>query len=179
MSKLAATASAALLTLALTLLPAAASAFSHEISQAELQDKVAAAMPLEIKKRFYKLVISDPEIDLGGGDGRVAVVARLGLTTGSGQANGVVSFTGVPTYDPATASLFLSGVVIRDLRVDGAPESHLPGIRVIAQLAASHAFARHPIHVIRGDSLKSGMAKAFLKSVAVEDNKLILLLEVF
>jgi hypothetical protein len=156
-----------------------AAAFTYEITNAELQQKVSAAMPLEIKKQFYTLVISNPVIGLGDSGGDVAVLAKIELVMPSWQATGNTELKGQLTYEPDTASFFLKNVLMKQVLIEGVPKTYLPGVKLAAQLAARKMFATHPIYVIKDDSMKARFAKASLKSVSTKDGKLILFMDIF
>jgi hypothetical protein len=158
----------------------AAWGFTHEIAEAELQQKVAAAMPVEIRKPAYALTISDPVIDLAGTDETVGVVAQVALEVPEQiKAAGTVTLSGKLAYEPQDHAFYFRNVQVRKLEVEGAQDALLPILRLVAQFAVTRAFATRPIHVIKDDGLKARFARAFLKSVSVRDRKLILTMEIF
>ncbi len=166
--------------LVLALLCEAAWSFTHEIAEADLQQKVTAAMPVEIRKPAYALTISDPVIDLAGSDETVGIVAQVMLEVpGWRQASGTVNLSGKLVYEPQNHAFYLRNVLVRKLDVEDAQESLLPALRVVAQFAVAHALAAKPVYVIKDENLKAGFARAFLKSVSVRDRKLILTMEIF
>lgn len=166
--------------MALLLVCQAAWGFTHEVAEAELQQKVSAAMPVEIRKPAYALTISDPVIDLAGADETVGVVAQVALDLPENmKAAGTVAVSGKLVYDPRAYAFFLRNVVVRKLEVEKAQESLLPVLRLGAQFALARALSVHPVYVIKDDSLKARFARALLKSVSVEDHKLILTMEIF
>lgn len=161
----------------------AASAFTHEITEAELQQKIALAMPYEIKKPLYTLMLSDPSIDLHNVDGNIKVITQAKLDMPSlKMANslaGRVEFIGQLAYEPSSTSFYLKKVVIKRIDWDGVPENYQAGLQLVAQLTASKILSSKPVYVIKGDSMKARFAKSFLQSVAVNDGKLILTMEIF
>lgn len=168
-----------LIALLLGLASQVAAAFSYELSEPELQEKFSSAMPLEIKKQHYTLIIFDPVLSLGSADGDIIVQAHINFSMASGQAAGTITFKGRLAYEVDTSSFFIRNVVIKQIRAEGIPEIYQPGLKLVAQLAASRTFSRHPVYVIKDDSVKARFAKSFLKSVTVTDHKLILSMEVF
>lgn len=158
----------------------AAWGFTHEVTEAELQQKVSAAMPVEIRKPTYALTISDPVIDLAGTDQTVGIVAQVALDVPQQiKAAGTVTLSGRLVYEPQGYAFYLRNVVIRKLEVEGAQESLLPALRLVTQFAVARALAAQPIYSIKDDSMKARFARAFLKSVSVEDRKLVLTMEIF
>jgi hypothetical protein len=156
-----------------------AAAFTYEITEAELQQKTTAAMPLEIKKPHYTLLISDPVIDLGVADDDITILAKIDLTMPGIQAAGNIKFKGRLTYDADSYSVFLKNVEVQQVLLEGVPETYSPGVKLISQLAASKMFASNPVYVIKDDGMKARFAKSFLKSMSVKDDKLILFMEIF
>ena len=155
-----------------------AAAYTYEITEAELQEKISAAMPLEIKKQFYALVISNPVIDLGDSGGDVIVLAQIELVMPR-QATGNIELKGHLAYEPDTASFFLKNIQIKRVQIERVPNAFLPGVKLATQLAARKMFATHPVYVIKDDSIKAHFAKSSLKSVSTKDRKLILSMEIF
>jgi hypothetical protein len=158
----------------------AAWGFTHEIAEAELQQKVVAAMPVEIRKPAYVLTISDPVVDLAGNNEIVGVVAQVVLEIPEQtKAVGTVTLSGKLAYEPQSYAIYFRNVLIRKLEVEGVQDAFLPAVRLVAQFAVARAFAARPIYVIKDDSLKAKFARAFLKSISVQDHKLVLTMEIF
>lgn len=165
--------------LVLMLCSQVAAAFTYEITEAELQQKTAAAMPLEIKKPYYTLLIFDPLIDLGVADDDITILAKIDLTMPGMQAAGNIKFKGRLFYDADAYSVFLRQVEVQHVLLEGVPETYAPGVKLIAQLAANKMFTFNPVYVIKDDNMKTRFAKSFLKAMSVKDDKLILLMEIF
>lgn len=164
-----------LIALFLALNASYAAAFTVEITESELQHKLEKLMPFEARKLSFILTFTSPSIKLTAGEDVIRVTSKFDLIGGQGlHKSGIVTIKGLMHYEPSSASVFLRNPVIESIDVVDTEESVLPKVRLATQLVATGFFALKPVYVINGETIKGGIAKAFLKSMRVEDEKLIL-----
>ncbi|VAW61508.1 hypothetical protein MNBD_GAMMA11-2537 [hydrothermal vent metagenome] len=164
------------------LLSQTAMAFSYtlEISEKELQEKVSKMMPLEKKKYFVTVILSEPVIDLTGGNNEIGIFSHVKIIApGSIEGAGKVKITGSLRYDSKTGSFFFKHPEIVSLEVNDVPEKYMPNIKKIAQSAVSKILATRPVYKLKDDNLKQKLAKSVLKSIKVENKKLLVELAAF
>ena len=164
-----------LVSLSLKLTSQLATAFSYtlEITEQELQEKLSSMMPLEKKKRYYTIVVSDPEIDLIQETNQVGLFANieaviLGRYTGSGR----VQIKGLVSYDADQSAFYFKDPTIVSLKIDKVPEKYNPRIKKIAQHVIGKALEAHPVYSFNDESTKHKLAKSLLKSVQVKNERL-------
>lgn len=152
-----------------------ACAYTLEIQENELQDKVSAMMPIELKKMFLIVTLSNPIIDLESESNEVTVYTDIQVEAPSGQkGTGSLKIRGSPFYKPDISSLFLQEVKIVDMKIDKLPETYFPLAKGVVHLMATKMFAKYPVYTLKSASIKHSIAKTFLKSVSVSNNKLML-----
>ncbi|VAW63570.1 hypothetical protein MNBD_GAMMA10-3300 [hydrothermal vent metagenome] len=159
-----------------------AMAFSYtlEIAQEELQEKVSKMMPMEKKKYFVTVVLSNPKVDLSSAENKIAVFAHVGVIAPAGiKGNGKVKIMGSIIYDAEKGEFFFDNPEIVSLEVDDVPEKYIPKIKGIAQSIVSKILAARPVYKFKDDNLKHKLAKSTLKSVKVEKNTLLVELSAF
>lgn len=159
---------------------AMALSYTLEISEAELQEKVAAMMPIEKKKYFVTVVFSHPKIELAENANQIGVYSQIdikapGNITGTGQTK----ITGSLSYDAAKSEFYFKNPTIVDMKIDKVPELYAATIKDIAQLMVSKMLETKPIYKLKGGDLKRDLAKSMLKSVVVENKQLLVELELF
>jgi len=171
-----------ILTIAMLMCSQLAMAFSYtlEISAGELQTKVSAMMPMEKKKFFVTVVLSNPDIDLSVGNNEIGVsshikIMALGGITGSGNAK----ITGSLSYDPKKYEFFFKNPKIVSLELANIPPILLPKVKKVAQLAVSQFLSKKPIYRLKDDNVKQKLTKAVLQSIKVENNQLLAELSLF
>ena len=150
-------------------------AFTIEVSEAELQQKLSAAMPFEMKKYLVTVILSDPKIELGTDVSEVHVISDVDVIVPGGKGGaGRLKIKGPIFYDASLGSFFLKHPVVEELAIDKLPAAYSNAADLIVQALVTKTMAKYPFYTLNGDSFKSGLAKVFLKSVSIENSKLIL-----
>lgn len=151
-------------------------AFTIEVSEAELQQKLSAAMPFEMKKYLMTVILSEPTIELGTDVNEIHVITHVDVIAPGGKSgSGRVKIKGPIHYDPGVSSFFLKDPVVEELEIDKLPMAYTSSANLIVQTLVTKALAKHPVYTLSGDGFKNSLAKTFLKSVSIENSKLILL----
>jgi hypothetical protein len=154
--------------------------YIQEITEQEIQKKVSAFMPIEKKKYFVTVKISNPEIDLIKETDEIGIKANIeAFALGGIAGNGEVTIKGKLNYDPKKGEFYFKNPTIVSLFIDKVPKSLIPKVQGIAQTALSKAMAAYPVYKFKEGNLKHTLAKAVLKSLKVKNEKLILTLGVF
>jgi len=159
-----------------------AQAFSYtlEITEQELQEKVAAMMPLERKNQFASVTISDPKVDLIKQSNEIGVFAKVSIIVLGGiKGSGSVKIQGTLSYDAAQGAFYLHEPKVVGLTIDNAPKQFSLNAQKITQRALTKAMLKYPIYQFKDRNTKEKMAKAALESVTVENGKLLVKLSVF
>ena len=171
-----------LLTIYLVLHCASAFSFSYtlELSEADIQERADAMMPLEKKKFFVTTILTNPVIDL------IEITNELGISTdvavkapGNIVGNGEVSFTGTLRYDNDSGSFYFDNLKVVSLDVKKAPPDSLPKIKKILEFVAKKFLAKKPVFTFKDDNLKHKLAESTLKSISVKNETLIIELGLF
>jgi len=159
-----------------------AMAFSYtlEISEEELQEKISKMMPMEKKKYFVTVILSNPDVDLADGKNEVGIFSHVKVIAPGGiQGAGKVNITGSLRYDADKGAFFFNHPEIVSLEIDDVPEKYIPNIKSIAQSVTAKVLAARPVYKLKDDNLKQKLAKSALKSIKVENSKLLVELSVF
>jgi|TARA_B110000908_G_C10246949_1_gene449408 hypothetical protein len=154
--------------------------YTQEITEQEIQKKVSTLMPIEKKKYFVTVKISNPEIDLIKETDEIGIKAHIeAFAPGGIIGDGVVTIKGTLDYDPKKGAFYFKKPTIVSLVIDKMPKRLIPKVQKIAQIALSKAMAAYPVYKFKEGNLKHKLAKAVLKSLTVKNEKLILTLGVF
>lgn len=154
--------------------------YSMEISEQELQNKISAMMPKEMNKWFLKTTLSNPIVDLSQSVNELCVISDVDIVAPGGLANsGDVRLCGTLIYEKNSGAFFLRSPKILDIRIAGISSENLSKMKGLVQIFAEKIFSAHPVYVLKSDSIKSSIAKSFLRTVEVKEKKLILLFELF
>ncbi len=159
---------------------AAALSYTVEISEEELQEKVAAMMPLEKKKFFVKVIFSNPKVELAQNANQIGIYSQMDISAPGGiKSTGNTKVTGTLSYDPGKSEFFFKNPAIVDMKISAVPELYVAPIKEIAQLIVEKVLATTPVYKLKGGDLKRDLTKAMLKSVVVENKQLLVELELF
>ena len=160
----------------------AAMAFSYtvEISEKEMQQKVSAMMPVEMKRFQLTAILSSPKVSLIKDSNEVAVFLLIDvLAPGGLKASGSAKIRGSLSYDDKSGEFFFKNPTVEEIEVTRLPEKYLPKVKEIAQLAADKTLSTRPFYTLKDDNIKHKLAKSMLKSVSVKDEKLLVVFSAF
>lgn len=159
---------------------ATALSYTLKVSAEELQKKVSEMMPLEKKKFFVTIILSDPEVKLAEGSDRISIFSHIEVVAPGGiKGSGRAEMSGSLSYDSDKSEFFYSDPTVVSMQVDNIPESYLPKIKDIAQTIASNMLAKYPIYKLKDDNIKHKLAKSVLEAVSVKDKQLVVVLSLF
>jgi hypothetical protein len=150
-------------------------AFSYtiKISEAELQAKVLAMMPMEKTAFFITVILSSPKVDLTNGNNEIGIFAQVEVKMlGSIKGSGEVKIIGTLSYEAEKTAFFLHNPKITGLEIKNAAEKVTLSIKKVVEIAARKILATRPIYTLSDDNLKHKLAKSVLKSIKVENEKL-------
>ena len=157
-------------------------AFSYtvEISEAELQSKVSAMMPMEKTAFFIKVILSNPIVDLTNGKNEIGLFAHIEVQMlGKIKGYGEVKITGALSYEADKTAFFLHNPKIIRLEIKNASEKVTFSVKKVVEVAARKILATRPVYILSDDNLKHKLAKSILKSIKVENEKLHIVLSLF
>lgn len=167
--------------LGLVLVSNLALAFSYtvEIPEQEIQEKLAAKMPLKAKKLLAKVILSNPAVDLIKDSNRIGVAADFEARLPGIKGKGRVNIIGDLSYNPDKGEFYLHKPEIASLTLDKLPDQYDEDIRRVLQPLAAKALEAHPVYKLKDDDLRQKLAKAVLQSVSVKNEKLVVVLSAF
>ena len=154
--------------------------YTLEITEQELQNQVAAMMPMERKLFVISVIISDPKVTLIKASNKIGIFVNITVAAPDGaKGTGSVDFTGTLSYVASEAAFYFKNPVIEKLKINNLPEQYVPDIKQITQLAFTQAMATYPVYTLRDDDLRQKYVKSVLESIAVNDGKLLVTLKPF
>ncbi|MDH3976596.1 MAG: DUF1439 domain-containing protein [Deltaproteobacteria bacterium] len=171
-----------ILTMALIMCSQAAIAFSYtlEISEDELQSRVSAMMPIEKKKFFITVVLSNPHIDLAVGNNEIGVFSHIEIIAPGGiKGTGNAKISGSLSYDSEKGEFYFENPKIVMLESEKIPPNLLPKVKDVVQVAVSQFLSVKPVYKLKDKNIKQKLVKAVLQSVRVESNLLLVELSLF
>ena len=160
--------------------PSTVFAYTIEITESQLQAKVAAMMPMQKKNMFVAVTLSDPKVDLLSESNEIGLfthieVIALGSLKGSGRAN----IAGALRYEAEAGEFFIQDPKLISLEVDNVDKKFIPKIRDFVQLAITQAMSVYPVYRFNEEDIQQRFAKGALKSVVVDQEKLWVTLSIF
>jgi len=155
------------------------SAFTYtlEISERELQEKVAMIMPLTKKSLFFSVIIYEPEIQLHSLNNEIGFFAHVDVVVPGGlKGSGRGMIKGKVVYDSADGAFYLNQPNIEGLEIDRIPRKVIPSITKTAQIILSKSLSKYPVYKLKDDDVKHQLAKSTLKSISIENECLLVTL---
>ncbi|MBT5231969.1 MAG: DUF1439 domain-containing protein [Methylococcales bacterium] len=154
-------------------------AFTVELTEAELQEKIDAKMPLQ-KSRFYiSVIISDPDVVLMPGSDRLGIQCKIvAALPGNLKGNGTLYVDGGIEYVQEEGAFYFVDPKINTLVIEGISKKVEKKVKKLVGKVVKHSMNHFPVYTFK-NNLKHKFAKALLDSVTVKDEKLILEMSVF
>jgi hypothetical protein len=168
-----------LVVLFLVSLPSQAITYTIEVTEQELQQKVEAMMPIEKKKYFVKVTLSDPQVDLLEESNEIGLRTQINISGPGVSESGVANIKGSLEYKKKEGAFYLHNPSIIDLNFETLSNEMTEMVMKLAKKALVKATAKRPVYRFKDDKLKDQMAKAVLESIAVENERLKVTLKLF
>jgi len=138
-------------------------AFSYtvEVTEKELQKKVAAMMPLEKKKYFITMIFTNPVVDLLEGNNKIGIKLDINIKAPGGVAGkGTAKFSGSLSYNSKKAEFYLKDPLLHELVIDKVSEKMAAKVKNIAQASLAKILAKRPVYTLKDKDLKQKLAKS-------------------
>jgi len=166
--------------LVLALCSSLASAYTIELTQQQLQERLEGMMPMHRDRYFMKVTLDQPVVDLAVGDGMLGFEGVITIDAPGNMGGEVaVKIAGELVYDPDQGAFFFKKPKILSLDTSQILSGNEAQVKSVIEPLASKYLERKPVYLLQDDDLKQQLAKAVLQSVTVEDNKLVLELSMF
>ena len=175
-------ASTALLGVILTLFLLQGKEFVLRISEDELQTKMDESLPLTKTYLFVvDVTLSNPRVDLIEGSDRINtgldVTLNIKIEGQDQELGGAVDISGGVRYEPTTGEFFVIDPVVENLAIEGLPEEFTNQANDAVGSVLKAYYESYPIYTLRRTDMKKAAARLLLKSVVVENEKLVITLE--
>ena len=154
--------------------------YTVEISEEELQEKIAQVMPIEKKKLFLSVIFSHPKIDLAVGDNQIGIGSQIDVFAPGGiKSTGQAKIKGSLRYDGTTGIFYFQNPTIVQLQLDAMPDNFMPTIQEVAQMIVTKKLANLAIYRLKDNDLQQSLLKYTLKSIAITNKQLLIELALF
>jgi hypothetical protein len=142
-----------------------------QIGQAQLQQGLQQAFPIDKRELFLTVHLSDPTVQLDPADGdRIGFGARVGASiAGKKIANGTVNATGKLRYEPLTGTFYLDQPQIKKLDIDRISGAESGPIRKAISYVLNKAVRHLPVYQLDRNDPMQRVARQGLRSVRVTD----------
>lgn len=158
----------------------AAHAWTVELSEADLQERIDKRLPIEKNKLLFTVLVSALKVELTEGSERIGMVADMEiksphLSSGKGRAR----LDGKLRYQATDGAFYFQEVEVREVTFENIPDKYHGLVRELFQHAVQRRLAETPVYQLDTNKTKQQIAKALLKSVRVMKGKLVLELSFF
>ncbi len=154
--------------------------YTLKISEARIQQELAAIMPVKKSKFFVTVVLFEPKIELITEGNKIGLYVHTAISVpGRVKALGILNITGSLSYNAETKEFFFTQAVIEKLEIAGIQDKYLVQVKTIIQWLAKRIMMKKAIYSLKQEGLKYKFAKSTLKSVSVKGKNLLVVLELF
>lgn len=139
----------------------------------DLQQRVAAKFPFDQKLLFITVTYNNPQVLLNDGSDRVGISLDANAKLAGDQlVKGHVAGDWQVRYEPAEGSFFFDDPKIDRFDIDGLPPSTQEQVARVAKPLIEEYLRRVPVYRLKPGDLRQDIARSVLKSVAVKQGKL-------
>jgi hypothetical protein len=162
------------------LLHAPAQAYTLELTEQEILEKISARMPIEKNKKFFSVIMQNPDINLQKKSDQfgfkidIILHSKIGLS-----AQGSAYMEGELAYDDTLGEFYLINSRIQTMEIKNTPEKYQQKVLNIANYMAEHHFSKILLYRLKDEDLKQQLVKSTLKSAKINNGKLELELSPF
>ena len=139
----------------------------------QLQQKVAAKFPLKKKKKLTLVTLSNPQVLLAAGSERLGIGMDVKVSTLGKKLKGHVEVDGDIRYNPDKGEFSVVDSRIRKLDIAGVAARKLGPIETVVKALAKRYMSDIPVYKLDQGDFKQNVAKLLLKSVTVEDGRIV------
>lgn len=148
--------------------------FEVEVTQPELQSRVAAKFPIRRKAFMTELALENPVVLLRSGRDDIGVELRVTIDPpGFEPRTGTLGVAGKLSYRATEKAFFLERPVIETLEVEGLPAEYRQKAVSALEAVALGALTLFPVYELKGRNAGEVSAKHLLESVTVHDGRLV------
>lgn len=146
------------------------------LSESDVQQRVQAQFPVARALPLAgTLTLSNPVVNLRDPTGRVGLLLDAAVVQPQlGQFAGQTEVSGAVRFDAGKGQFMLDDARVESLRIPGVSASQLKSVQSVANAAVAATLQSLPIYTLRDDNLAEKYAKHNLRSVRIEDRKLLL-----
>lgn len=150
-------------------------AWTVELTETELQDKINKLVPFEKNKLLLTLLVSAIDVELKEGSELIGLVVDMEIkSTHFSSGKGRAYVAGRLTYRPDEGSFYFQDAKVSEVHFENIPDKHHELLRALLQRALQKRLTGAPIYQLDKTRIKHKLARAVLKSVKVLDRKLVL-----
>jgi len=152
-------------------------ALTVKFTEAELQEKVLAVMPLVKQTSFLSVELSNPVLTLAKDKNEIELRLNVKLLTAGLESRGYTRLTGSLSYKAEDAAFYVTNMKVHEVKVEGMPDIFTPQVMSMAEQVVNPVLNKMPIYKLK-DDLTQTMLKAVLESIEVRNKELIATLKV-
>lgn len=146
---------------------------SIELTEQELQTRLAARFPIQnCGLIIVCLEVTSPQLKLVEGSDRIALAADLSAAVGQRRYPGTLAFSGKVRYVAQDGDFFLDDIEIDRFDLTGVPAHYTEILRSRGPALLRGVLSTRPIYTLKGDSTKERLVRLAVRDIRVVNGKL-------
>jgi len=146
-------------------------------SEAELQQRLNDAMPLERQTLLANIVLTDAKLELLEKNDQLAITAFLDVTAlGNIHGSGSVTVQGSLRYEASEGAFYLDNGQLTQMTIDQLSDDVVANIKPLVQDLVTKSIQSKPIYQLQNDDMRQALLKASLKHLQVKNKSLLVVL---
>lgn len=153
-------------------LGAQANDYKLTFTEQQVQQQVNTQLPIDKDLGLAQLKVRKAWVKFLPGDRPLQLSCDVLINSFQYQGNAMVVLTGDLRYHAKNGSFYIDHVHVKDMQVEGMPDSLQPTLKSITQQVLAQTLAQNPIYTLSNGVMEEQLLKANLKTVAVEEGQL-------
>lgn len=150
------------------------------LSQLELQQQLDQMGSAQYQDALLSVVVKEPKVELTQGSDKIGLRGKVEtVLLGSMQASAVLHLRGSVVYKAKEGAFYLHNIELLSLQSEQIPQQQLAHVKSIVESLLNQLLKEQPIYALSETEKSEQLAKAILKSVSVENAKVLLHLSAF
>jgi hypothetical protein len=149
--------------------------YKLKIPLSDLQKQIEKNFPIQKKKYFFLMTLMDPLVKLDAKKNRVGIIFTTYINTSGGViASWRSLIDGHLHYDRETGAFYLSELKIHSNEKGEIADTPAASVLYFVERMLNVFFSDVPIYQLSDDNLKHILARLLLKTISVQEDKLVI-----
>ncbi|MDH5323823.1 MAG: DUF1439 domain-containing protein [Gammaproteobacteria bacterium] len=154
-----------------------ATAMTFTFSEAQLQNHLAAQMPIQRQEMMLTLVVSRPQLKLLAETNRIQVDSELQAQMLGLSATGTVRVNGSVSYNPTQGTFYFNNPKVVEIQIDQLPHNLQSTVKKLTEQIIITNLREQALFKLDKKNTRHKLLQSTLKSIQIKDRQLVIVFD--